>query len=72
MTPFSSELMFTPQNRRVTVSDDCPQVVPSFEGSEGLMVTGHIEPALKGAKITISLNEKEVFSTTTDSKGRYR
>ena len=51
---------------------DCPQVLPSFQASPGLMVVGHVTPALKGVAIVIQLSNNETLRSTTNEKGSYR
>ncbi len=59
--------MLSPHNRV-----DCPEDVPSFLGSPGLMVTGRVEPDLVGVVITIATEEDGLVSTNTDEQGQYR
>ena len=51
---------------------DCPEEVPSFEGSPGLTVDGQVVPPIKGVSITIELEDGERLETTTDSMGKYK
>jgi len=51
---------------------DCPEAVPSFEGSPGLTVDGQVDPPVEGVIITIELEDEERLETTTNSMGKYR
>ena len=49
---------------------ECPEEVPSFEGSPGLTVDGQVVPPIEGVSITIELEDGERLETTTDSIGQ--
>ena len=51
---------------------DCPERIPPFEGSPGLIIAGHIQPPLEGVAMVIELEDSESIHTTTDNKGQYR
>ena len=55
-----------------SITADCPEAVPSFEGSPGLTVDGQVDPPLEGIVITIKLEDGERLETTTNSMGKYK
>ncbi|KAJ7333033.1 Nodal modulator [Desmophyllum pertusum] len=75
VTPVSSELLFYPASRVVTISDDCPAAWAEFEGRKGVFIEGRVSPALSGVQIVItSGGEKPTTEITveTDNDGKYR
>lgn len=75
VTPASSELLFYPASRVVTISDDCPAAWAEFEGRKGVFIEGQVAPPLSGVQIVISSGgEKPIADITveTDSNGKYR
>ena len=51
---------------------DCPEVVPSFQGSPGEMMEGKIVPALDGVPVVLHFRDDEPITTHTDKSGEYR
>jgi hypothetical protein len=73
IVPQSSSLLFIPSHRLFTVSEVCPERVPLFEGSQGVILSGHVgPPPLEGVAITVVLEGGEEIRTTTDHQGQYR
>lgn len=71
--PRSSNLLFVPAQRRFSVSEVCPERVPLFEGSPGVILSGNVGPApLEGVSISVLLEGGEVIHTVTDRQGQYR
>ena len=51
----------------------CPERVPLFEGSPGVILSGNVGPApLEGVSISVLLEGGEVIHTVTDRQGQYR
>lgn len=51
----------------------CPERVPLFEGSQGVILSGKVGPApLEGVSISVLLEGGEVIHTVTDHQGQYR
>ncbi|KAL5494365.1 hypothetical protein EMCRGX_G015685 [Ephydatia muelleri] len=72
LIPKSMELMFTPSYKRHTVMQDCPEVIDPFQGSLGLILTGHVIPPLPGVTISIQLNDADTLIASTDQGGVWR
>ncbi|RMX43282.1 hypothetical protein pdam_00020157 [Pocillopora damicornis] len=75
ITPVSSELLFYPENKLVTISDDCPAAWAEFEGRKGVFIEGQITPPLSGVQIVISSAGEQPISdikVETDTNGKYR
>lgn len=73
IVPQSSSLLFIPSHRQFLVSQDCPEKVPLFEGSLGVILSGNIGPdPLEGVAITVTLEGEEEIHTTTNEQGQYR
>ena len=72
LTPKSMELMFTPSYRRHTVMQDCPETLDPFQGSLGLILTGHVIPPLPGVTVSIQLNDMDTLIASTDQGGAWR
>ncbi|XP_072165899.1 BOS complex subunit NOMO3-like [Diadema setosum] len=79
--PSSGEFLFYPSTIKVTVEsgETCPGLVAEFEGRPGVFITGRVQPALSGVKVTITpTSEKEEQATgqaiteVTDENGQYR
>ena len=50
---------------------DCPQVVPSFVGSQGMVVMGTVTPPLKSVSVQIKSDDGTQQLVETDENGRY-
>ena len=50
---------------------DCPQVVPSFIGNQGMVVTGTVIPPLKGVSVQIVSDDGARQLAETDESGHY-
>ena len=51
----------------------CPERVPLFEGSQGVILWGQVgPPPLEGVAITATVEGGEEIHTTTDKQGQYR
>lgn len=75
ITPVSSELLFYPENKLVTISDDCPAAWAEFEGRKGVFIEGQITPPLSGVQIVISAGGEQPITdikVETDTNGKYR
>ncbi|XP_073255709.1 BOS complex subunit NOMO3-like [Porites lutea] len=75
VNPTSSELLFYPPSRVVTVSDDCPAAWAEFEGRQGVFIEGQVTPPLSGVEIVISSAGDRAMpniKVQTDNKGKYR
>ena len=51
---------------------DCPEVIDPFQGSLGLILTGHVIPPLPGVTISIQLNDADTLIASTDQGGVWR
>ncbi len=51
---------------------DCPERIPPFNGSPGLMVAGHVDPPLEGVAIAVELEGGSIVETLTSAEGKYR
>ena len=52
---------------------ECPEKIPLFEGSLGILLSGQVgPPPLGGVAITVTLEGGEEIHTTTDEQGLYR
>lgn len=68
VTPVSFELLFKPEKHVYVMPNQCVEVATTFQAIKGLIIEGKIQPALSGAKVTLSLpNNPEVASQTTVS-----
>ena len=54
------------------MSSDCPEMVDPFQGSQGLILSGHVIPALPGVTISIQLNDADTLVASTDHAGAWR
>ena len=50
---------------------DCPQVVSSIVGSQGMVVTGTVTPPLRSVSVQITADDGAHELTETDENGRY-
>ena len=50
---------------------DCPQVVPSFVGSQGMVVMGTVTPPLQSVSVQIKSDDGTQQLVETDENGRY-
>ncbi|XP_065911657.1 BOS complex subunit NOMO1-like isoform X2 [Dysidea avara] len=71
ITPSSQQLLFTPSNAIVTISNDCPQVVAPFYGKQGRVIRGHVIPPLGGVTITLFSEQIGTVTMVTDKDGTY-
>jgi hypothetical protein len=73
IVPQSSSLLFVPPHRHFLVSEECPERVPLFEGSPGVILSGRVgPPPLEGVAISVTLEGGEEIRTATDHRGLYR
>ena len=55
-----------------TCISDCPELVEPFQGSLGLILSGHVVPALPGVTISIQLSDADTLVASTDQGGAWR
>ena len=74
VTPLSESLLFYPPTRSLSVDgSECVGVALTFDGKQGLFISGSVTPPLADVAITITGSAAEVIvSTSTDSAGKYR
>lgn len=51
---------------------DCPERIPPFNGSPGLIIAGRIDPPLEGVAVSIELEGGSPVETVTSAEGEYR
>lgn len=51
---------------------DCPERIPPFNGSPGLIIAGRIDPPLEGVAVSIELEGGSPVETVTSAEGEYK
>ena len=54
------------------IPSDCPETLDPFQGSLGLILTGHVIPPLPGVTVSIQLNDMDTLIASTDQGGAWR
>ncbi|XP_054167363.1 BOS complex subunit NOMO3-like [Oppia nitens] len=71
LEPTSSQLLFKPNSFEVKLEDNCVENSVTFKGKIGLIINGQIFPKLEGVVIKIVSSDQLLFTTKTDSLGKY-
>ena len=70
---FLSNMYMYNNNVYVCVCAVCPERMPLFEGSPGVILSGKVgPPPLGGVTISVVLEGGEAIHTITDQSGQYR
>ena len=58
----------------VCLTDACPGEMLKFTGEKGQFITGHVQPALAGVRITVhdSQDRMDTVSAETTAKGDFK
>lgn len=75
LTPISDLLLFEPNTKVLTGSNDCVDVAFSFVASRGLILQGRVLPPLSGALISLGFPqnpELKAVTTLTDERGEFQ
>ncbi|XP_067633039.1 BOS complex subunit NOMO1 [Eurosta solidaginis] len=75
ITPQSGTLLFTPQTKELKGSNDCVDIAFNFIATQGLILRGKVEPAIKDVTIILFYPNNPEFSaetTQTNFKGEFK
>ncbi|CAB3977797.1 Nodal modulator 1 [Paramuricea clavata] len=76
VTPVSSDLLFYPPVKTVTMKDACPGGSVEFDGQVGVFIDGRIDPPLENVQVLIQSDSKEESKETltvySNAQGIYR
>lgn len=74
LLPRSDTMLFQPERHELVGAHDCVETAFTFRASRGLIVDGHIRPALAGASVTMTFPqnaERSPIETVSDREGRF-